>query len=129
MDGRHNRIPFEQRAVRPPHTNELTSLSDATALGVARAHAPPPGCPPNGGHAAASSSCDELLDSQTDVFGDLPKKSGRDIPTLVNWYRGHTTVRMSELLVRAALAHLAKPEPLTQGNNLPGLEDRRLRQL
>ena len=68
----------------------------------------------------------ELLHSQSDVGGDLTQQGWRDVPSLVNWDGRATPIWMLELLVRTSLTGLLESEPLKQGDDFAGLEDRRL---
>ena len=47
----------------------------------------------------------ELGHREPSVFGDLPKKNGRNIAPGVEWNSGDSTGRTAELLVRTTLPH------------------------
>ena len=73
-------------------------------------------------HFALSSSVpDKLLGGQTNVFGDLAQEDRRYITTHVKRHRSRTSIRMTELLVRAALAHFNKTQRNENCNDLAGL--------
>ena len=63
----------------------------------------------------------EFGGSHPDVAADLAQQGGRDIASRVHRHGGYPPVGVAELLVRAALADLDKPEPL---DDLARLEDR-----
>jgi len=71
-----------------------------------------------------SSAAQELLDRETDVSRDLPKKRGRNIATRVKRDRRTTAIWMAILPVRASLPDLHKAQALQQGRDFEGLEDR-----
>ena len=69
------------------------------------------------------SGIEKFLNGEADVAGNLAQESRRDISARMNRHGGYATIRVPELLVRAALAKLAKTEALQQCHHLARLED------
>ena len=64
---------------------------------------------------------EEFLGRHADVFDDLAKENGRDIPGGVERYGGDPAVGVPKLLVRSALPNLHEAECLEDTDNLPRL--------
>jgi len=66
----------------------------------------------------------ELVDRETDILRDLTKQDRRDVASGVDRDGGRAAVGVSELLVRAALAHFDEAEPREDRDDLARLKNR-----
>jgi len=46
-----------------------------------------------------------LFDGNSNIFSDLTKQGGRDIPRRVEWHGGASAVRVAKLFMRSALTN------------------------
>jgi len=66
----------------------------------------------------------KVLNSKADIGGNLSHKDGRDIPARVKRYSRTPSIGMTVLFMQAPLPHFPETEPLQNGDNLPGIENR-----
>ncbi len=65
-----------------------------------------------------STMSEELLNGESNVFGDLPEQNRRDVATFVKWDSSAATIRMTILAVRTALPYFDKSQPFENRRHL-----------
>jgi len=66
---------------------------------------------------------EQVIDGESDVFGDLPEQDGRNIPALMKRHGGASSSTITKLLVGTTLPDLRETKLEENGDDLRRLEN------